>query len=319
MISLEKIGIVGAGCYGTAIAQCFSRKAKEILLVSDSKTTASSINKLHMNLSALPGIPLNSNISCTDIFSEIQSCSIVFFALPVSSVLLVCKQIREYEIKAPLVLCSKGFDVENGRLQSDTVEEILGNSYAVLSGPSFAHEIARGLPAGVNIAGKNMKLSRHIAECLSIPTFKIEAIDDYIGLQVAGALKNVLAIGCGVLSGLKFGNSAISKLIVDGLREMAELSNVLGGKKETVFELGGIGDVILTCTSQQSRNVLFGEHLATGGHLKNWTGALAEGISSAKAIPIFERNYNISMKIFSEIYKAIHESKNLCEVISQIT
>ncbi|MDR0580690.1 MAG: NAD(P)H-dependent glycerol-3-phosphate dehydrogenase [Holosporaceae bacterium] len=318
MISLEKIGIVGAGCYGTAIAQCFSRKAKEVLLVSDSKTTMLSINKLRMNLNALPGIPLNSNIACTDVFSEIQNCDVVFFALPMSNVLFVCRQIREYGIKTPLVLCSKGFDAENGRLQSDAVEEILDNNYAVLSGPSFAHEIARGLPAGVNIAAKDMKLSRRIAECLSTPTFKIEAIDDYIGLQVTGALKNVLAIGCGILSGLKFGNSAVAKLIVGGLREMAELSSVLGGKKETILELGGIGDAILTCANRQSRNVLFGEHLAAGGHLKNWTGPLAEGVSSAKAIPLFEQNYNISIKIFSEIYSVIYENKSLCETISKI-
>ncbi|MDR0753713.1 MAG: NAD(P)H-dependent glycerol-3-phosphate dehydrogenase [Holosporaceae bacterium] len=318
MISLEKIGIVGAGCYGTAIAQCFSQNAKKILLISNSKTTASSINNLHMNLRAFPGILLSPNIECTDVFSEIQNCGVVFFALPMSKVLSVCRQIKKYGIKTPLVLCSKGFDAENGRLQSDAVEEILDNNFAVLSGPSFAHEIVQGLPAGVNIAGKDMKLSRCIAECLSTPMFKIEAIDDYIGLQVVGALKNVLAIGCGILSGLKFGGSAISRLIVDGLREMAELSNALGGKKETIFELGGIGDVILTCTSRQSRNVLFGEYLATGGNLKNWTGELAEGVSSAKAIPLFERSHNISMVIFSEIYQAIYKNKNLCEVISRI-
>ena len=122
MMSLEKVGIIGAGCYGTAIAQCFSKKAKEILLISNSKTVVSSINKLNMNLSALPGISLNSNIVCTDIFSKINNCDVVFLALPISAVLGVYRQIKEYGIKAPITLCSKGFDVENGRLQSNLFE-----------------------------------------------------------------------------------------------------------------------------------------------------------------------------------------------------
>ncbi|MDR2724349.1 MAG: NAD(P)H-dependent glycerol-3-phosphate dehydrogenase [Holosporaceae bacterium] len=317
MFLLEKIGIIGAGCYGTAIAQCFSRRAKEILLISRSKTVASAINELHMNPQAFPEITLAPNIICSDVFFRIQDCNVIFFALPVAAVLAVCKQIKEYEIKAPLILCSKGFDVENCQLQSDLVEEILDNSYAILSGPSFAHEIARWLSAGVNIASKNAELSRHISESLSSATFKIEVVDDYIGLQVAGALKNVLAIGCGVFSGLKLGGSAITKLIVDGLHEMADFAVAMGGKKETFFELGGIGDTILTCNSRQSRNVLFGEHLASGGHPDNWTGALAEGVFTAKAIPLFMQKYNLSLKIFPEIYRMIYERRNLSETISK--
>jgi glycerol-3-phosphate dehydrogenase (NAD(P)+) len=316
--SLKKVGIVGAGCYGTAIAQCFSKKANEILLVSNLKAIASPINKLSMNLGALPGVSLSSNIVCTDIFPQIRGCYVIFLALPVSAVSAVCRQIKEHEIKAPVVLCSKGFDVENGRLQSDLFEEILDNDYAIFSGPSFAHEIARGLPAGVNVASKNTELSKCISESLSSPMFKIEVIDDYIGLQVAGALKNVLAIGCGIFSGLKLGNSAIAKLIVDGLREMSELAVALGGKLETFSALGGVGDTILTCTSRQSRNVLFGEHLAAGGCLDDWNGALAEGAFTSKAIPLFERSHNLSMKIFSGIYWIIHKKKNLSEAITEI-
>jgi glycerol-3-phosphate dehydrogenase (NAD(P)+) len=318
MTLLEKIGIIGAGCYGTAIAQCFSKKVEEVLLISNSKVIASSINELNMNSSALPGISLNQNISCTDVFARIHECCIVFLALPMSAVLSVCKQIKEYGIRVPVVLCSKGFDVENGRLQSDLFEEILSNDYAIFSGPSFAHEIASGLPAGVNVASPNMELSRCISESLSSATFKIEVIDDHIGLQVAGALKNVLAIGCGIFSGLKLGNSAIARLIVNGLGEMAELAVARGGKQETLSTLGGIGDTILTCTSRQSRNVLFGEHLAAGGHVSNWNGALAEGVLTAKAIPLFKRNYKCAMKIFAEIHQTIHEGKSVPEAVAQI-
>ncbi|MDR1982718.1 MAG: NAD(P)H-dependent glycerol-3-phosphate dehydrogenase [Holosporaceae bacterium] len=318
MVSFNKIGIIGAGSYGTALAQCFSKMAEQVLLVSDMEIITSNINDLHMNLTVLSGVSLNMNISCTNTFSYIQDSDLIFIAVPMSAVSSVFKQIKEHQIRIPMVLCSKGFDIENGRLQSDLFEEILDNDYAILSGPSFAIEIAQGLPAEVNIASKNSKLSREIAKSLSSVMFKIEAINDHIGLQVAGALKNVLAIGCGILSGLNLGNSAIAKLIVNGLREMSELAVVLGGKKETFFELGGIGDVVLTCTSKQSRNVLFGEHLAKEGNIDNWNGRLVEGVSTANVIPIFERNYNVNMKIFSEIYKVIHNKKSLFETISKI-
>jgi glycerol-3-phosphate dehydrogenase (NAD(P)+) len=318
MFSFNKVGVIGAGSYGTALAQCFSKRAKEVLLVSDTKVITSNINTLHMNLKALCGASLNMNISCTDDFSEIRDGDIIFIAVPVSAVLLVCQQIKESRIRAPIVLCSKGFDIENARLQSDLFEEILDNDYAVLSGPSFASEIAQGLPAEVNIASKNHELSNRIAESLSSEMFKMEVIDDYIGLQVAGALKNVLAIGCGILSGLKLGNSAIAKLIVNGLQEMADLAVPLGGKKETFLRLGGIGDTVLTCTSRQSRNILFGEHLAAGGGVDNWHGPLAEGVFAAKVIPPLEKKHGVNLKIFSEIYRAIHEKKCIFEMVQEI-
>jgi glycerol-3-phosphate dehydrogenase (NAD(P)+) len=230
----------------------------------------------------------------------------------------VFQQIKQQEVTVPIVLCSKGFCIENGSLQSTVLEEILDNDYAIFSGPSFAHEIAKGLPAGVNIASKNHKLSAKIAEDLSSRMFSIEPIEDYIGLQVAGALKNVLAIGCGIFLGLNFGNSAIAKLMVDGLREISELAVALGGQQNTIYNLGGIGDTILTCTSRQSRNILFGEHLAVGGTLGNWKGPLAEGVSAASVIPMLEQNNNIKLRIFSQIHKIIHEKKNVLKAIIQI-
>jgi glycerol-3-phosphate dehydrogenase (NAD(P)+) len=318
MISFEKVGIIGAGSYGTAIAQCFSRRAKEVLLICDNETTPFLINNLHMNPDFIPGLLLNDNIFCTDIFSQIRNCEIIFVVVPVAAVSSVFRQIKQHEITVPIVLCSKGFCVENGSLQSTLFEEISDNDYAVFSGPSFAHEIACGLPAVVNIAGKKRELSDKIADRLSSRTFKIKPTDDYIGLQAAGALKNVLAIGCGIFSGLKLGNSAVAKLITEGLHEIADVAVALGGQRSTIYEPGGAGDVILTCTSRKSRNILFGEHLATGGTVDNWKGALAEGAFTAGVIPLLEQNYGIRLKIFSEIYKIVCTKKNVNKAINEI-
>lgn len=316
MISFERVGIIGAGSYGTAIAQCFGRRAKKVLLISNEDRATLCINESHTNPDFIPGVVLSENISCSGVFSDVSDCDIIFIVTPTAAVESVCRQLKQHEITAPTALCSKGFCNDEGKLQSTLFEEILDNDYAIFSGPSFAGEIAAGLPAAVNIASKNGELSGRIAENLSSENFKIEPIGDYIGLQTAGALKNVLAIACGIFFGLKLGNSAVARLITEGLNETARLSVALGGQKDTIFALGGVGDTILTCTCRQSRNMMFGEHLAAGGTVENRNGPLAEGVFAVKSIPILEQRCNIRLKIFSEIYKIICDRKNVNEAVA---
>ncbi|GHT95855.1 glycerol-3-phosphate dehydrogenase [NAD(P)+] [Alphaproteobacteria bacterium] len=302
----EKVVVVGAGCYGTAIAQCFGVRSKEVLLISDIPSIEESINNTRINKEAFPHAVLSDNISCTTDFYKSVDANIIFIAVPASAAELICRQIKEHCIQNPVVLCSKGLDVAGVRLMSDLAEEIIDNDIVVFSGPSFAHEVVRGLPFGVNIASKNRDISDEIVARLSNPNFTIKPIDDYIGLQIAGAFKNILAIGCGIFSGRKYGSNAIAKLIVDGVREMIDLTVAMGGKKDTFLELGGIGDTMLTCNSMQSRNVLFGEHISKGGSRHTWKGNLAEGAFSAKAVPLFEDKYQVPMKVFHWIHKTIY-------------
>jgi glycerol-3-phosphate dehydrogenase (NAD(P)+) len=237
-------------------------------------------------------------------FRELSDANLLFITVPAGAVDVICRQLKKYRLAAPVALCSKGLDVQKTRLLSELAEEIVGNDIVVFSGPSFAHEVIRHLPFGVNIAGKNFKLSKEITRRLSSPDSLLKPIDDPIGLQIAGVFKNVLAVGCGLLSGSGCGSNSVAKLIVDGLEEMTKLALLMGGKRKTFLELGGIGDVILTCTSDKSRNVAFGEHLARGGTVDNWSGDLAEGARSALAIPAFEKKYGANLRIFREIYEA---------------
>ena len=303
--SYGKIGFIGAGCYGTAIAQSVSARADKIALITDSEEIKADINNAHIS-KVLGNAPLNANLSCDMDYSTIKDAEIVFITVPVGAVTTVCNLIKENEIKAPVILCSKGVDTENARLISEMVSDIIDNELFVFSGPSFASEVVRGLPFGVNLAGKNIDMVTEIAERLSSSNCIIKPIADYIGLQISGAFKNILAIGCGMKRGAKLGNNAIAKFIVEGVEEMAALAVAMGGKKETFFELGGIGDIILTCTSEQSRNGLFGAHLACGGTLDSWNGSLAEGTFAAKAVPLFAEKYHIDFKVFDEIYRAIY-------------
>lgn len=301
----KKIAFVGAGCYGTAIAQSFSKNVGQICLISDSQEIIDSINQDHVS-KVLGNAPLNSNISCSGDYSSIKDAELIFITVPVNAVSTVCKQIKQNGINAPVVLCSKGVDVENSRLISEMVEEVLPNDLLVFSGPSFANEVVRGLPFGVNISGKNLDLAGEVAKNFSSDVCRIEAIDDYIGIQVCGAFKNILAIGCGMKRGAALGNNAVVLFLVQGMKEIGELIVAMGGNIDTLMALGGLGDIVLTCTGEQSRNGRFGEFLAKGGTLKGWEGALAEGVFAAKAIPGFSRKYGVKFEVFNEVYEAIY-------------
>ena len=309
---MKKIGIVGGGCYGTALAECFSRVAEEVNVVERNSNIVASVNENHENAVSLPNIPLSKNIVYTRDESELNGAEIVFLAVPANFMKSACEYVKDPAI--PVVLCSKGFDLENERLLFESVEDILSNDIFVLSGPSFAAEIAKNLPAKVNLAGKNFEKCVELAAKLSSTNFKLEPIQDMVGLQVAGALKNVLAIGCGILYGKNLGQSAMARFIVEGIQEMSKIAESFGGSSETFTRVGALGDIILTCTSLQSRNMTFGKFLADGGSLEIWNGALAEGIFAAKFIP----NLHCSSKLFSKIYQVIYGQITVDEFLSAV-
>ena len=301
----KKVGVVGAGVYGTALAQRFSTRVSEVVILSKSQEVVNDINATNTNR-LLGDVLLNKNISCVLDYDSMKDCDVIFVVVPSRSALDVCSLLKQHQICAPVILCSKGVDVENARLISDGIEEILDNEVAIFSGPSFAYEVATGLPFGVSIASKNIRLATEISENLAQYPFFIKPISDYVGLQIVGAFKNILAIGCGITSGLRLGCSAVSQLIVNGIEEMINLSTSMGGKKDTFWEIGGIGDIMLTCTNDKSRNFMFGKHIANGGNIQNWSGHLVEGAFTAKAIPLFEEKYQVSMKILYAIYERIY-------------
>ncbi len=309
---MKKIGIIGGGCYGTALAECFSRVSNEVLVVEKNPQIIDSVNRNHENSVSLPGISLGKNIVYTSDENELNDAEIIFLAVPTNFIKSACECVKNPA--TPVILCSKGFDLENERLLSDLVEDQLSNDIFVLSGPSFAAEIAKNLPATVNLAGKNFEKCVEISTKLSSKNFKLEPIEDMIGLQVAGALKNVLAIGCGILHGKNLGQSAAARFMVEGIQEMTQIAESLGGCAETFSKIGALGDIILTCSSLQSRNMSFGKFLADGGSLKIWNGPLAEGIFAAKFIP----NLRCSAKIFQKIYQVIYGQITVDEFLESV-
>lgn len=314
-MNLKKIAIIGGGSFGTALAQCFSQVSKTVKVIEVNQQIVESVNKFHENKISLPNIILNKNIFFTESLENIIDVELVFLVVPTKFIRETCSKIKKLQVNVPVILCSKGFDLDKNRLLSDLLSEELNNSIFVLSGPSFAAEIARMLPVKVNIAGQDYELCRQLSEKLSSESFEIEAIEDYVGLQIAGALKNVLAIGCGILFGRNLGQNSIAKLIVQGIEDMVALSEFMSGKKDTFLKIGALGDIILTCTSTQSRNMSFGKFLADGGTLSNWKGSLVEGIFTAK---FFENKNDLLLHTFKKIHDVIYGKVSVDEFLENI-
>lgn len=309
-----KIGVIGGGCFGTALANCFSAVGEKISIVERNPKIIESINNKHENSVSLPGVPLGHNIVCSDSFADIYDSELIIISVPVNCIRSICSELKK--TSAIVAVASKGFDIEGKQLISDLLAQELDNPIAILAGPSFAAEIARHLPAKINVAGKDFELCKRLASDLSSGNFEIEAIPDFIGLQVAGALKNVLAIGCGILYGRNLGQSASARFIVQGIEEMTVIAESLGGIRETFTKVGALGDIILTCNSLQSRNMSFGKFLAEGGTLANWSGNLAEGTFAAQMISHFSNG--LKLHTFNKLHDVIYGKISVDDFISTI-
>lgn len=309
---LKKVGIIGGGCYGTALSQCLSRVSDKVIVVEKNPQIIDVVNKKHENAVSLPNIPLSDNIFYTSDAANLKDAEIIFIVVPAAFIASACDLIKDFT--APIVLCSKGFDSNNGRLLSELIKERLPNEIFVLAGPSFAAELAKNLPAEVNLAGDNLKKCAEIAKKLSSGNFKVEPITDLVGLQIAAALKNVLAIGCGILYGKNLGQNAAARFMIEGIQEMTRVALFLGGCAETFSKVGALGDIILTCTSLQSRNMSFGKFLAEGGSLDTWNGPLAEGVLASR----FVANLKYHTKIFKRIYQVVYGQITVDDFLSSI-
>lgn len=309
---MNKMVIFGGGCYGTALANCFSRSGQQIYVVEQNPLIIQSVNEKHENSISLPGIKLSDNITFVDSFAQLSNIEAVIVAVPAKHVSSVGEFLKQSNLSknTPVILCSKGFDLDGRRPLFYVLEEMLDSPISVLSGPSFAAEIASGKFAIVNLASKNTQLAENLANQLTSLNFKVESLDDPIGLSVAGAMKNVLAICCGILSAKNFGNSGIASVIARGIQEIQMIIQFFGGNPSSVNSIGAIGDIFLTCNSLQSRNMSFGRCLAQN---ETWQGGTVEGLDAAQLIDFLSEK--ISIPLFQSVYKTINKQISVDELI----
>ncbi len=283
MSGSEKIAVLGSGAWGTALALAQVRAGRKTVLWGRNAETAEIINATRQNPAYLPDVTFDVSIDATiDPQTALQGATLILAVIPAQTLRTVLDSLKAFVPQGvPIVLCAKGIERSTGKLMSAVVADCLaGNPAAALSGPSFAIDVACGLPTAVTVAANDMELAADLAGRLSTPTLRCYSSDDLNGVEVGGALKNVLALAAGAVRGSALGASAEAALITRGFVELRRIGAALGARPETLMGLSGLGDLILTCSSPQSRNLSYGIALGRGESLDG--RPLAEGVATAR-------------------------------------
>ncbi|WP_026380293.1 NAD(P)H-dependent glycerol-3-phosphate dehydrogenase [Afifella pfennigii] len=301
-----KVAVAGAGAFGTALALVAHRAGAEVILWNIDADIAAKIAASRENSFFLPGPKLPAEIDVTGETARIGEAGYVLLAAPAQATRSLLTTIGPHvAADAVLVACAKGIERESGALQSEIVAAAApGHAVAALSGPGYAGEIARGLPTAVTVAAAKMALAEEVAARLSSASFRGYASDDPVGAELGGALKNVIAIAAGIVEGKRLGESARAALVTRGLAEMRRLGAKMGARAETFMGLSGLGDLMLTAMSRQSRNTSFGIALAEGASVAELTAPdkpLAEGAFTAEIAAALAKRHGVEMPITAAV------------------
>ena len=301
-MEFKRAGVIGAGAWGTALAQVAGRAGLDVLLQAREPDVVDSIRERRINEAFLPGVTLDDRVSVTTELADLAACDVILAVPPAQHMRSTLTAFAPFHrAGVPIVLCSKGIERGSLKLMTDVLAEAIPAApAAVLSGPSFAGEVARGLPSAVTLACADEALGEELMWTLSAPGFRPYLATDLIGAEVGGAIKNVLAIACGMSEGKGLGRSAHAALITRGFAEMTRLGVALGGQAETVAGLCGLGDLVLTCSSPQSRNMSLGLALGQGQTVEQALAgkrSVAEGYESAPAVRELANRMGVDMPI----------------------
>ncbi len=300
-MTIQTVGIIGGGAWGTALAQVCARAGREVVLWAREAEVVATIAARHENSLFLPGLTLDPTVRATGDLAELSVCDLILAVAPAQHMRGALAAFAPHAPDAPILLCSKGIEQGSLKLMTEVAAEVLpDHTVAVLSGPSFAGEVARGLPTAVTLACAEDHCAERIAEAIAGPVFRPYLSTDLIGAEAGGAVKNVLAIACGVVEGRGLGRSAHAALITRGFAELTRLAVALGGQAETVAGLCGLGDLVLTCSSPQSRNMSVGLALGAGHTLDEALAgklSIAEGVASAPAVAALAERHGVDMPI----------------------
>ena len=302
MSDLNYAGVIGGGAWGTALAQVCARAGLTVTLQAREAEVVEAINARNENPTFLPGVALDPVIDATTELADLSPCDFILAVAPAqhlrSTLAALAPHVR---VGVPILLCAKGVEKGTLCLMTEVLAQAIPDAApAVLSGPSFAGEVARGLPTAVTLACPDEDLGRALAEAIATPTFRPYLAPDMIGAEAGGAIKNVLAIACGIVEGKGLGRSAHAALITRGFAEMTRVAEALGGQAETVAGLCGLGDLVLTCSSPQSRNMSVGLALGGGQTIDQALAGkltVAEGVASAPAVRALARRLGVETPI----------------------
>lgn len=308
------ISVLGAGSWGTALAMQAARNGCRTMLWGHNSEHMASLAKNRENIRYLPGLALPESLSITDNLADaLKFSSIILISVPSHAFRDTLKNIKPYtDEQTKIAWATKGFNPSDGALLDQVVKQVFSTKIqtAALSGPTFANEVAKGLPTALTIASTTPQFSEQITTIFHNHRFRTYTSNDITGVQVGGAVKNALAIAAGIADGLGFGANTRSALITRGLQEIMRLGITLGGQADTFMGLAGLGDLILTCTDNQSRNRRLGLALGEGKDKDTAIkeiGQEVEGISAAKETYLLSVKHNIEMPIIEQIYKVLYQ------------
>lgn len=312
----ETVAVLGAGSWGTALAIQLARNDHEVRLWGHDPEHMQRLQQDRENREFLPGFELADNIIVhPDLGAAVDDVTNLLIVIPSKGYRALLQQLKPLMAKEPVLFwASKGFEIETGKLLHEVIAEELPTHYhGVISGPTFATEVARGMPAAIACAGNNPAATEAFAALLRGHHFRAYTSEDIIGVELGGALKNVLAIAVGASDGLGFGANTRAALITRGLSEIMQLGTRLGAQRETLMGLAGLGDIILTCTDDQSRNRRFGLAIGQGKSVVDAEAAVGqtvEGLRATRAIYDKARALGLDLPIFEEVYRVLYENKD---------
>lgn len=315
-----KIAVIGGGSWGTALSLVAHRASHEVSIHVRNLEICNEVNKKKTNMRYLPGISLPADIIAynNDLSKALES-DILLLVVPAQSMLRLCLELKRLNLNSNkiLIICAKGIEQKSLKLMSEVVADVLpSNPVAVLSGPNFALEVAKNLPAIASIASSDNNLAYSLSSFLSSNNFRIYPNDDIIGTQIIGAAKNVLAIATGIAIGKEYGENAKAAIISRGIEEIANLLLSKGGKIDTLISPAGIGDIYLTCSSATSRNTSYG--IALGQNRVRDYNILVEGFATAESIMMLASKLSVQMPICQAVYKITHENFSLEKVVQEL-
>jgi glycerol-3-phosphate dehydrogenase (NAD(P)+) len=325
-----KVAVIGAGSFGSAVAWHLDSKGYSVCIWAREPEIAEGINANHRNPRYLTSIEFSSRVSASsDISQVVADADAVVMVTPSVGVRATAEALKDLlgigspGQDIPIVILSKGVEGGTSYLMTDILDEVLGNPSRIagLSGPNHAEEISRALPSATTVAAHDPRVAEFFADLFGTDTFRVYTNDDVTGVELCGAGKNVVAIACGVSDGLGLGDNAKASLMTRGLAEMARLGQALGANPMTYMGLAGMGDLIVTCTSQHSRNRALGEEIANGGSLgafEERTRMVAEGAVACKSINELGKREGVDLPLTQAVYSMLYEDADLSEIMTRL-
>jgi glycerol-3-phosphate dehydrogenase (NAD(P)+) len=317
---IERVAVLGGGAWGTALALTAARAGREVVLWARDGATVAEINERAENPRHLPGVVLSPRLRATGAFSDVTGADAIVLAIPAQEIRNVATMLTGLLTRGtPVVISAKGIERGTGKRLTEVLEDVLPDAaMAVLSGPSFALDVVRGLPTAVTIAARDGALALMLCHALGSARFRPYAETDVVGVEIGGAVKNVLAIAAGVVAGAGLGASAQAALTARGFVELRRFGAAHGARPETLMGLSGLGDLVLTCSSPQSRNFSYGRAIGESGAPPHVPHALVEGIATAAVVRDVARKRDIAMPISEAVADVLERSVSVAEAVESL-